>query len=351
MNELNKHLKNNQVSVLLSKIEKMDGITEVMLNGPKNIFIEQQGRIIYLDDAVSEKSYLEYIKLIAKYNKKDFSKSVPILDGSLPDGSRINIIGGELTDRYPVLTIRKYLESFDSLENSYEKFCLDKKWLNYFKSIIQSRLNLIIYGGTGAGKTTFLNLLLNEINPTERIVVIEDTRELVCRNPNVVYLKSLTDTAPSFFSGLRPLVKNSLRMRPDRIIVGEVRSAEAFDLIMAMNTGHSGSMTSIHANTTKDVIHRLSNLILLNGIDFPGETVARQISSAINIVIGLQKGMNGRNHIRDISEFVGMESGNVSINQIAKFDGEKLVPGKSSSYYLKRLVEVGLAPNFFKSQS
>lgn len=348
MSELSKLFKNNQVSVLLSKIDKMEGITEVMLNGPDNIFIEQQGRLIYLDESVTAKSYSDYIKLIAKYNNKEFSDDFPILDGSLPDGSRINIIGGELTDRHPVLTIRKYLESFDSLENSYGKFSLDKKWLNYLRAIVQSKLNLIIYGGTGAGKTTFLNLLLNEINPTERIVVIEDTRELICRNPNTVYLKSLNDTNPSLFSGLRPLVKNSLRMRPDRIIVGEVRSAEAFDLIMALNTGHSGSMTSIHANSTKDVVHRLGNLILLNGIDFPGETVSRQISSAINIVIGLQKGINGQNFVKDISEFVGMESGTISINQIAKFNGERLIPEKSSSYFLKRLVEVGLAPNFFK---
>lgn len=339
----------NQIWKFLKKLDQIENITEVMINSPDHIFIEQAGKIIYLDENLEIEHINIFIDEVAKLNNLNFNIDRPMLDGVLPDGSRINIIGFGLTEKFPAITIRKYLKKIISLEENGSMFNLSKRWIDFFKVTIKANFNIIVYGGTGAGKTTFLNLLLNEIDVTQRIVVIEDTRELSLKLPNVIYLKpSLVSKNPEL-SSPRNLVKNALRMRPDRIIIGEVRGGEAFDLLIAMNTGHSGSMSSIHANSNKEFVARFTNLVLMSNMGCNDSIVKAQLSSGVDLIVGLKKNKNGQNTIFDISEFTGVESDTISINQLAHEKEGILVSRKIASLKMDRLLAAGLPKDFFNN--
>ena len=341
----------NSVWNLLNDLSKKSGITEILINGPKNVFVEKGGEFIQLNANIPAEDIKNFIKEVAELNHKYCDNDNPILDGNLPDGSRINIINEPFVNGGPAISIRKYLKLITSFDDNPTIFGLSPHWIIFIKAIIATRLNTVISGGTGVGKTTFLNLMINEISKHERIIAIEDTPELSINLPNVVRLESGSKTLQSKSTlTTRDLVKNTLRMRPDRIIVGETRGGELFDLLQAMNTGHDGSMTSVHASSAAECLSRMETLVLLSGIEIPFNVVRRQISSAIGFIIQLGRDKEGNRVISEIIEVCGMEGNTFLIQQIAireegflEFKG--LVPKT-----MEKLHRIGNLPlNFFEN--
>ncbi|MBL6991047.1 MAG: CpaF family protein [Bacteriovoracaceae bacterium] len=340
----------NTVWKLLKELEVKKGITEVVINNIKNVFVEREGQFIALNVALREEDIYQFVQDIAKFNKKLCSEEFPMLDGNLPDGSRINIILPPLTKECPAITIRKYLKSIVSLEKTPTIFGLNKKWVTFIKALVSAKVNIIVSGGTGAGKTTLLNLLLAEVDSTQRIITIEDTSELVSNAPNTVGLEaSKKQLASELDVTMRDLVKNALRMRPDRIVVGEVRGGELFDLLLAMNTGHEGSFSSIHANSPVDCLSRMETLYLLSGNNLPNKVVRGQIQSAVDFIIQLTRTRGGERVITRITELTGMENGMVLTHNVASYSEGKLAETGITPKCMQRLhTDGGLAMNFFK---
>jgi pilus assembly protein CpaF len=341
----------NSIWNLLQDLSTKSGITEISINGPKNVFVERGGQFIQLQADIPKVDIEQFIKDVAAFNLKFCDKDHPILDGSLPDGSRINIITEPFVQGSPAISIRKYIKSIFSFEHNPDAFGLTPQWIEFLRACVSSRMNIVVSGGTGVGKTTFLNLLLAEIAATERIICIEDTIELNLSLPNVVRLES---GAKSHYSSAtlttRDLVKNTLRMRPDRIIIGETRGAELFDLLQAMNTGHEGSMTSIHANTGGECLSRMETLFLMAGFDIPLVVVRKQLASSINFIIQLGRDQEGKRVITEIIEVCGMESSVLLTQQIAKREDGMLL---HQGFVPKKIFEIhknaGLPLNFFDS--
>ncbi len=304
----------NSVWDLINTLVRKKGITEIAINGPKNIFVERDGSFIRLNASVLKKDIYQFAKEVAEYNQRPFSPQNPMLDGNLPDGSRVNIISEPYCHGGPSVSIRRYLKNDYNFDTDHAIFGLNKKWIEFLKAVISSRLNLIISGGTGVGKTTFLNLILNEISPDERLIIIEDTIELKTSLPNVVRLESRVSHDTYISSG--ELLKNALRMRPDRIILGEVRGREVLELLQAMNTGHDGSVTSIHANSAPECIGRLETLLLMSGVDLPISFIRRQIASSVDLIIQLNRSRQGERIVDSILEITGMEGDNIISQQI-----------------------------------
>src|SRR5690554_244620 len=337
----------NRIYELLDEIGKAAGISELIINKPDNIFVEKDGELIRLDVQFSEVEIDAFCKDIAKYNRKEFSPQYPILDGNLPDGSRVNIIHKDYTNTTHAVTIRRYSKSIQTFDTAKGIFGLDEQWVRFIKLMIKARMNIVISGGTGVGKTTFLNLMLQEISPAERVITIEDTRELKFNLPNVVRLEARPALLDLPGLTIRELLKNNLRMRPDRIIVGEVRGGEVFDLLQAMNTGHEGSMTSIHSNSPGECLMRLENLYLLSGYDLPLRALRYQVSTAVDYIIQVRRDRKGRRHVSHVTEVAGMEGDRILMQDVGvmkddtfKFSG--LVPSK-----VARLYQVGLPKDFF----
>lgn len=340
----------NSVWSLINDLNSKKGITEVVINGPKTVFVERGGHFIQLNVNLSKADIYKFIDEIAEFNKKRCNHDVPILDGNLPDGSRVNIIHEPFALNCPAITIRKYLKTVTSFDQSPEAFGLNEKWVEFFKALVGARLNLIVSGGTGVGKTTFLNLLLAELSPQERIVTIEDTIELSINYPNVVRLEAGSKLVQSkTVISIRDLVKNTLRMRPDRIIIGEIRGEELFDLLQAMNTGHDGSMSSVHANNPGECLSRLETLFLLAGYDVPHHVVRRQISSAIDFIVQLGRNREGKRIITSIAEITGMESDAILMQTIASLDENEVLTSRGIvPKNMKKLNHMGALPlNFF----
>lgn len=338
----------NTVTKLLKDLSTKDGITEIIINNPSNIYIERQGDLIRLNTTLDPKDIIQFCKDVAIFNKTSFNMNKPIIDGSLPDGSRINIISSLYTGDSPAITIRKYLKTIQEFDSSPGVFGLNEKWVDFLKVLVQAKSNILISGGTGRGKTTFLNLLLQEISMTERVVTIEDTKELSFDIPNTVRLlaKSNTFDIETPLSS-RDLLKNTLRMRPDRIIIGEVRGGEAFDMLQAMNTGHEGSMCTIHATDAANALIRLENLFMLAGMDIPLKAIRQQISNAMDFVIQLEKDLDGNRIISTITEVSNMEGDNILTQTIARHEDGEL---KFTGIVPKRMVHLnkyGLENNFF----
>ncbi len=338
----------NTVWNLLKELETKKGITEIILNGINHVFIEREGELIRLNAQVKAEDIQQFCQDIAQMNKVEFSPNFPILDGILKDGSRINIIHESYTNIFPAITIRKYLKSITSFDKLHGKFNITEKWIQLFKAMVKSRANIIVSGGTGVGKTTFLNLLMQECAPTERIITIEDTKELTIRTSNCVRL--FTANQSSLLKNpldMRALVKNTLRMRPDRIIIGEVRGAEVFDLLQSMNTGHDGSMCTIHSNNPAEALKRMENLYLLSGYDVPVKVVREQMQSAVDYIIQLDKDRDLGRIVSKITEVSAMEQEVITLQDIGErttmgpaFTG--LVPNK-----VQRLFDAGLPEDFF----
>ncbi|MDO9182680.1 MAG: ATPase, T2SS/T4P/T4SS family [Bacteriovorax sp.] len=343
----------NAIWNLIDDINKKAGITEILINDPKHVFVERSGQFIQINANLPVNDITEFIKDVAKMNQKLCDTDNPILDGNLPDGSRINIILEPFVQGSPAISIRKYLKSISSFENSPTAFGLNPKWIEFFKAMMLAKLNIVVSGGTSVGKTTFLNLLINEIAKSERVITIEDTIELSINLPNVVRLESgakLLQTKSNLST--RDLVKNTLRMRPDRIIIGEVRGPELFDLLQAMNTGHEGSMTSVHANSGGECLSRMETLFLLAGFEIPLSVVRKQMASAINFIVQLGRDQNGQRVIEEIIEVCGMEGPTILLTTIAtREDGALHFKGIAPKVF-ERLHNLGGLPyNFFENMN
>lgn len=338
----------NSIWKLLKDLEIKKGITEVIINGAESVYIERAGELIQLSTDLNTEDFIPFCQSVAKFNECRFGMNDPIIDGTLPDGSRINVISPIYTQKTPAITIRKYLTSIASFDALEGKFGLTDKWLKFFKALVHSKMNIIVSGGTNMGKTTFLNLLLAEVSLKERIITIEDTKELRCSHPNLVSLITARNrsgvTEPL---AIRDLVKNALRMRPDRIIIGETRGKEAFDMLQAMNTGHDGSMCTIHANNPVEALSRLESLFTFAGLDIPIPVIRNQISHAVDFVIQLGKSRNGERIVSHVYEVTGMEGEVIVTQSIGEmtdngpaFTG--LVPKN-----ITKLIDQGLQTDFF----
>ena len=293
-------------------------ISEIMVNGPKTTFIERAGKIeraniVFNDD----KHLIQIIQRIVGRVGRRVDETTPLADARLADGSRVNAVVPPIALDGALLTIRRFGKRALKAEDLVEKNAMTQEMLTFLAACIQARINIIISGGTGSGKTTLLNALSSYIGHDERIATIEDAAELRLQQPHVVRM----ETRPANIEGTgqittRDLVKNALRMRPDRVIVGECRGGEALDMLQAMNTGHDGSMTTIHANDTRDALSRLEMMVGMNGFDIPIWIVRRQIVAAVHLVIQANRLPGGLRKITKISEIVGMEEDVVSMQDI-----------------------------------
>jgi len=296
-------------------------VSEIMVNAPDRVYFERAG-VLHLSDKVfkDEAHILRVIeKIVAPLNRRIDERS-PMVDARLPDGSRVNAIIPPLAIDSPVVTIRKFSRDPYQADDLIRFQTLTPEIVELLKACIQMRLNIVVSGGTGTGKTTLLNALSSFIPATERVVTIEDPAELQLRQRHVIRL----ETRPPNIEGegqitQRELVRNALRMRPDRIVVGEVRGGEAFDMLQAMNTGHDGSLTTVHANTPRDALSRVENMVLMAGLDLPARAIREQVASAINLIVHLTRMRDGSRRVTHISEIVGMEGQTVTMQDVFVF--------------------------------
>ncbi len=296
-------------------------VTEIMVNGPKTVYVERLGKIDRTAKEFTSEQQLRLVieRIIAPLGRR-LDESVPMVDARLPDGSRVNAIVEPLSIDGATLTIRRFGTSRLTAQDLLEKGSAVPQILDFLRASIEGRLNIIISGGTGSGKTTFLNILSSYIPERERIVTIEDSAELFLNQPHVVRLES----RPANIEGrgeiaIRDLVRNSLRMRPDRIIVGECRGGEALDMLQAMNTGHDGSLTTAHANSPRDALSRLETMVMMAGFDLPVRAIREQIASAVDLIVQTARMRDGSRKIISVSEIVGMEGDVVTMQEIMRY--------------------------------
>lgn len=346
----------------ITKLLEDPDITEIMVNGPRQIYVESKGKIRGVPVAFRDDRHVFHTidKIIAPLGRR-VDESSPMVDARLPDGSRVNVIIPPLAINGPTITIRKFSSSPFTLDNLISFGALSLEMASFFKASVRGRINIIVSGGTGSGKTTLLNVLSSFIPHDERIVTIEDAAELQLQQDHVITLES----RPANIEGkgkvtIRDLVVNSLRMRPDRIIVGEVRSSETLDMLQAMNTGHDGSITTIHANTPRDSLARMETMIHMSGIELPSKAIREQIAAAINLIIQISRFPDGSRKVTKVSEITGMEGEIITLQDIFIFQqdgydlkgriiGRHVATGVMPSY-LERLKTFGenVSPGTFK---
>lgn len=307
---------------LLDSIISDDTITEVMINGPENVFIEQNGRLFKLDKQFESQRRLEdVIQRIVGLAGREVNQANPICDTRLPDGSRVNVVLPPIALCGPTLTIRKFSKTPMTIERLIAYGSITQEIADKLKLLVQAKYNIFISGGTGSGKTTFLNALSNYIPKDERVITIEDSAELqITGVENLVSLE--TRNANAAGAGqitIRDLIKSSLRMRPERIVVGEVRGGEALDMLQAMNTGHDGSLSTGHANSTEDMLSRLETMVLQGAAGLPLEAIRQQIASAVDIIIHLSRLRDKSRKTMEITEVVGYEKGQIILNPLYQF--------------------------------
>jgi pilus assembly protein CpaF len=297
------------------------GITEIMINRYDSVYIEKNGKITKSDVTFpDDQAILRLIEKIVQPLGRRIDASSPTVDGRLRDGSRINAVIPPVAIDGPSLTIRKFSHEKMKMEDLFKHQSLTPHMAEFMRACVISRLNIIISGGTGSGKTTLLNILSSFIPETERVVTIEDSAELQLHQEHVVRL----ETQPPGPNGkgevpIRHLVRNALRMRPDRIVVGEVRGGEALDMLQAMNTGHDGSLTTVHANSPRDALSRLETLVLFAGFELPLRVIREQIASAVDLIVQQSRLRDGSRKITSISEVIGMEGETIVMNEIFRF--------------------------------
>lgn len=304
-----------------------DSVTEIMVNSPNEIYIEVDGQLLR-DETISfinDEHIIRTIQRIVQPLGRTIDSSNPMVDSHLPDGSRINAIIPPLSIKGPVLTIRKFKKSMDNIETLIGNGTLTPYMARFLQACVEAKLNIIVCGGTGSGKTTLLNILSNFIGTNERIITIEDAVELKLRQQHVISLETRNVNYDNDGEvTIRDLVRNSLRMRPDRIIVGEVRGKEAFDMLQAMNTGHDGSLTTLHANSPVDALNRLETMILMSEMDIPLKAIRGYIDKALDIVVNIERLSDGRRKITSISEIVGFDGENIILKEIFAFNQKGL---------------------------
>ncbi len=311
---------------LLDSIISDDSITEVMINGADNIFIEKNGRLTRLNKQFESQRRLEdIIQRIVGMAGREVNQANPIVDTRLPDGSRVNVVLPPIALCGPTMTIRKFSKTPMTIEKLIQYGSLTQEIAEKLELLVKAKYNIFICGGTGSGKTTFLNALSNYIPKDERVITIEDSAELqIAGIDNLVSLE--TRNANASGAGqitIRDLIKSSLRMRPERIVVGEVRGGEALDMLQAMNTGHDGSLSTGHANSTRDMLSRLETMVLQGAAGLPLEAIRQQIASAIDIIIYLSRLRDHSRKTMEITEVVGYENGQIVLNPLYVFEEDK----------------------------
>ena len=321
-------------------------ITEIMVNGPKKVYIEKDGKTVLSDIIFENEQHLSFIiQKILSPTRRHVDEMNPFADVSLPDGSRVNIIIPPLSLIGSVVTIRKFIKEFGTVEDLVRNDTLSKKMADFLIASIRAKLNIIFSGATGAGKTTTLNILSSYISPQERIITIEDTAELRLNQEHVVSL----ETRPSNIEGkgeisIRDLFKNCLRMRPGRIILGEIRSGEALDMLQAMCSGHNGSLAVLHASSPQDAISRIETMILTTGINIPMWAIKKQIASSLNIIIQQEQLTDGSRKITRITEVRGLGNDEVILQDLFSYEVEGMnKDGKINGSWKSH----GVTPVFF----
>lgn len=307
---------------LLEKFMRDKSITEVMINGYNNIFVERNGKVMQISDTFeSQQKLIDIIQKFVQKAGRTVDYSNPIVDTRLEDGSRVNVVMPPIALNGPIVTIRRFPEQAMTVQKLIEYGSITKEVAQVLEMLVQAKFNIFVSGGTGSGKTTFLNALSNFIPNDQRVITIEDSAELQIKQiDNLVRLE--TRNANSTGTGeitIRDLIKSSLRMRPDRIIVGEVRGAEALDMLQAMNTGHDGSLSTGHANSTSDMLSRLETMVLSGSPGLPLEAIRQQIASAIDIIIHLSRLRDHTRKTLEIVEVIGYKDGEILINPIYQF--------------------------------
>lgn len=320
-------------------------VSEVMVNGPKKVFIEKNGRLtksaVTFDD---DDHILRVIDRIILPLGRRVDPDSPTVDARLPDGSRVNAVIRPVSIDGPSITIRKFKKDKLSIEQLINFGSLTAQMAEFIRACVLAHLNIVISGGTGSGKTTLLNVLSSYIQEEERIITIEDAAELQLQQDHVLRMETkVANTDGKGAVTIRDLVRNSLRMRPDRIVVGECRGGEALDMLQAMNTGHDGSLTTLHANSPRDALSRLETMVLMAGMDFPLKVVRQQISSAVDVIIQQTRLKDGSRKVTAITEVVGMEGDVVVLTDIFKFEQTGIGPGGK---ILGELRATGIRPIF-----
>ncbi|NLI93723.1 MAG: CpaF family protein [Peptococcaceae bacterium] len=329
----------------ISPLLKDDSISEIMVNGPNQVYVERHGIVELSNVTFHDDQHVQHIieKIVAPIGRR-IDESQPMVDARLPDGSRVNAVIPPLSLKGPVITIRKFSRDPYGVEDLITFGTLTREMAFLLEACVKARLNIVVSGGTGSGKTTTLNVLSSFIPEHERIITIEDAAELQLHQSHVVTL----ETRPPNIEGkgaitIRDLVKNSLRMRPERIIVGEVRGGEALDMLQAMNTGHDGSLTTGHANTPRDMLSRLETMVLMAGMDLPIRAIREQISSAIDLIVQQSRLRDGSRKITHITEILGMEGDTIVTQDIFKFEQTGI---DSNVHVLGGFKATGIRPRF-----
>lgn len=329
----------------IQELVDSDDYSEIMVNGPNQIYVEHKGKLKLTDIKFRDEEHLmNTIDRIVSAVGRHIDEASPMVDARLPDGSRVNVIIPPLSLVGAVLTIRKFGKKPITAKQLVEWGSLSPKMLNFLEACVKGKLNIIVSGGTGSGKTTLLNVLSSYIPSDERIVTIEDSAEVQLHQDHVVTLES----RPANIEGkgaitIRDLVVNALRMRPDRIIVGEVRSKETLDMLQAMNTGHDGSLTTTHANSPRDAVSRLETMVMMGGVELPSKAIRDQIASAIDLIVQQSRLRDGTRKVVSVTEVTGMEGDVVQMQDIFKYEhsGETGVDGK----FVGDFVATGIIPN------
>lgn len=334
--ELQKELYNSIRGLdVLQELVEDETVSEIMVNGTNCIFIEREGKILkWHKKFSSEEKLMDVIQQIVSSVNRVVNESTPIVDARLMDGSRVHVVLKPIALNGPVLTIRKFPKTPIDMKKLIEWNSISEEAAKFLEELVRARYNIFISGGTGAGKTTFLNALSQFIPKDERIITIEDSAELQIDIPNLISLEARNKNLEGKNEiSIRDLIRASLRMRPDRIIVGEVRSEEALDMLQAMNTGHDGSISTGHANSSNDMLTRLEMMVLM-GAELPLEAIKNQIASAIDILIHLERLRDGSRKVVSIEEVVGYQKGEIKLSKIYEYDRqEKII--KKTGYNLQ----------------
>lgn len=323
----------------ISELLTDNNITEIMVNGPKDVYVEIDGKLVK-DNSVSfinDDHIIRTIQRLIGPLGRTIDSSNPMVDSRLADGSRINAVIPPLSVNGPVITIRKFKRNMTSIDDLLRVGTLTAEMATFLEASVQGKLNIIVCGGTGSGKTTLLNILSSFIGNNERIITIEDAAELKLEQEHVISLETRTENYNNNSAiTIRELVINALRMRPDRIIVGECRGKEAFDMLQAMNTGHDGSLTTLHANGVVDALNRLETMVLMSGMDIPINAIREYIENAIDLVINIERMHDGKRKITNISEVVGFDNDMIKLNPIFEFVQKGLTDkGEENGEYIK----------------
>ena len=351
------HLIDNEINGYgpITELLEDENITEIMINSPKEIYIEIDGQLIK-DESISfinDEHIIRTIQRLIEPLGRTIDATNPMVDSRLHDGSRINAVIPPLSTRGPVVTIRKFKETMTGVEDLIRVGTLTPFMARFLDAAVRGKLNIIVCGGTGSGKTTLLNIMSSFIDQNERIITIEDAAELRLHQQHVISLETrVTNYESEGEVTIRDLVRNSLRMRPDRILVGEVRGKEAFDMLQAMNTGHDGSLTTLHANGPHDALNRLETMVLMSGLDIPMRAIREYIENAIDLIVTIDRMNDGKRKITSIAEVSGFDEGRIRLKEIFGFkqngvtengevDGEFIVY-PSTPKVLKKIVARGI---------